>query len=625
MAYVGGYAFSTVALVLLLLTTGAAVDRPSSRLGAPPELRAAVPLVLGLGTWMGILFVLAALGQLRTLPMVVAAVALAGLGAARLLRRGLPRLPRIRLRDPFTALLGLGIAVVLGALFVQVLRPIVAWDADVYHLTVPRLWLEHGGFVRIPFNVYSNWPMNLELLFALAMTLHDYVLAKALHFVIGVALLLVVAFTVARRTTPLWGAIAAALLLVNPVLLYEIRVAYVDIAYALFLFVALLAVDRALDEPRDETRWMLVAGISAGIMAGVKVSGFLGVLCLAALVAVSRLTGSPSQRLADRSRLMARPLLLLAGPALLLLLPWLAKSLWLTGNPVYPFLYEVFDGPEWSSELGRTHAAWQRSIGMGREPFDYLLLPVRAVLLGGEGYDRFDGRLHPLWIVLIPVALLGMRTDALSKRALGVAGLYFALWAATSQQMRFLIPVLPLLSSACALSAAGLARRHLPRPGLVARILALALLLFVGQASAHYLQQAPRLAAALWSRGHELRAFATDEVFGFINRELPPDAKLLFLNVNRGFFSEREFIADSFFEASQIAAWLGEAADREGVLRALREHGITHVLVERRRHGPVFPEALVSILEDPENPWIYRSRDGRFTVVELRSAGGGES
>ena len=62
----------------------------------------------------------------------------------------------------------------------KALWPRVSWDANVYHLTVPRLYVEHGGFRRIPFNVYSNWPLNTELLFVVASLLRDYVLGEVM-------------------------------------------------------------------------------------------------------------------------------------------------------------------------------------------------------------------------------------------------------------------------------------------------------------------------------------------------------------------------------------------------------------------------------------------------------------
>jgi hypothetical protein len=155
------------------------------------------------------------------------------------------------------------------------------------------------------------------------------------------------------------------------------------------------------------------------------------------------------------------------------------------------------------------------------------------------------------------------------------------------------------------------------RPAIAGGLAAALVAVLLVQANAHYLEQAPPLYSALWTRGDALRAHATDEVYAVIDRELPPDAKLLFVNLNRGFFSRREFLADSFFEASQVAAMLDGLGDRDGIRRGLAARGVTHVLVERQERGPTYPAAFVELLEDPGTRVLYRSRDGRLTLFEL--------
>jgi len=70
--------------------------------------------------------------------------------------------------------------------------------------------------------------------------------------------------------------------------------------------------------------------------------------------------------------------------------------------------------------------------------------------------------------------------------------------------------------------------------------------------------------------------------FAFMNRELPMNTRLLFLNTNYGFYSEREYIADSFFEASQIVDWLACASAGE-IQARLRNKGITHISIRPER------------------------------------------
>jgi hypothetical protein len=70
------------------------------------------------------------------------------------------------------------------------------------------------------------------------------------------------------------------------------------------------------------------------------------------------------------------------------------------------------------------------------------------------------------------------------------------------------------------------------------------------------------------------------------------------LNTNYGFYSERDYIADSFFEASQIADWLGSCASAGDVQARLRGKRITHILYSTREGQLSYPPALWRFLDD---------------------------
>ncbi len=307
------------------------------------------------------------------------------------------------------------------------------------------------------------------------------------------------------------------------------------------------------------------------------------------------------------------------GPALVLALPWGIRCWAETGNPVYPFLYGVFGGPHWSPELGQRFAAWQQGIGMGRDALDYLLLLPRVILQGAHGYDHFDGAVGIFWLLLLPLCVVfavQQRLTSASRLGLGVSALVFLLWAASSQQARFLVPLLPLLAL-----AAGEALERLTRStGHGSRILPLvAGLAVLGVAVTHGSTLATGYRTlAIYGRQTPTAILASGEppIFHFINQRLPPQARVLMLHTNRGFFCRREYLADSFFEASQIVQWLEarEVAGIDGMARHLRAAGVTHVLVARKPTATVYPEALGRLLGDPEQARLEYQDDRTFLV-----------
>lgn len=624
-------------LISLFLTTGIAsmsLRRQSVGAWRPSADRLLLAFGIGTGLWVIVLFFLASTGLLRPpwlrwaafAGMIVSCLTVATTLAAQKkkreheLREGNGSGPSTRLERAVTGLLLAGLAAVALPLMLQALRPDVSWDANVYHLTLPRLFLEHGGFYSVPLSVYAQWPLNTELLYSLALSLDNHTLAKLLHCAFGLltALLAYRLAVLSCRSDPQLmprsiGLVAAVLFLANPVVLYEIRIAYVDLASAFFLCLSLLVLARSLEpEAPLRTGALLLCGGFLGVVAGIKLNGFFAGLSVALALLLTR----------RRERLKAAALV--GVPALLLLLPWLIKSFLLTGNPIYPLFYNLFGGPDWSLELASRHADWQRSIGMGRSLVDYLLLPVRVILFGDFGYDHFDGRLSPIWLIALPVALWRLNRDRLRQQWLLVTVVYFVLWAMTSQQIRFLIPILPLGAAATARGLHQLtcdARQkgwHRVNVGAIQVTFLVVAMSGLLRESWVYIRQAPRLFADLKTHGSTLETAVVRPVYRFINDQLPSQSCLLLVNTNHGFYIQRPFLADSFFEASQVEALLAPARKPDEVLARLGGKGITHLLLENVDRGLELPAAFFQVLSDRRlTTPLYQSPERRFSVFEL--------
>ena len=619
MLYVIVNLLSLIGLVGVFYSTGWLCDRFAWQGRGLEPITITARFGLGTVLWMGWVFLLASV-QMLSAPVLGTTALVTLVAVWRYRRRGarglLPTAAGVgssRGIELESWVLGGVLGGIVGVLWLQVLWPQISWDANVYHLTVPRLYLENGGFRRVPFNVYSNWPLNTQLLFAMAMAARDYVLAKAVHFAFGLATVVLI-YRVVKNASQSWaGWLAGVLFLINPVVLDEFRAAYVDLALAFFLLLAFVMVHHALEDDDNRRQRLLLAGVFGGVAAGIKPTGITAVACL--LILVLGVTLRQRRKPAEIVGWMAR----IALPAGLMLVPWVVKTWVLTGNPVYPFLFPAFGGPEWSAELGYQLQQWQQGIGMGRTWFDYLLLPLRVVVAGESGYQFFDGRLSPLWLALVPTALWFGRKQPLITRSLAVAGLYFVMWALTSQQMRFLIPVLPLLSIAAALGLFELGRRWKESSRKVLRwLMSLVLTAELLLVSSSMFVPTGRMVGRYLEAGEEVKDEVVHPVFLFINQELPAESRLMFLNTNHGFFCDREFVADSFFEASQINDLLQSQSGKDGIHTALREMGVTHLLIENHdRHVP-WPPSLYDLLNDPQLARrLYRAPDSVYDVIEI--------
>jgi 4-amino-4-deoxy-L-arabinose transferase-like glycosyltransferase len=401
-----------------------------------------------------------------------------------------------------------------------------------------------------------------------------------------------------------------ALALCAPFLVHAATGANADLGIAFFFVAGFLFVGRAVDGPEsDRGLALLLAGICAGMLAASKLNGFVGSALLAAWYLVAA---------RDAWRLRARRwLVCFVLPTLFFWLPWPAKSAWYTGNPVYPFQYGRFGGPDWSESLSAQLLAWQWSIGRGHGFVDLLLLPFRVSLFGGPGYQNFTGSIGFIWLAVFPFALIAGWKDRFVRAAVGLAAVYFLTWAYTSQQARMLLPALPLLAMAGAIACEDRLARL---PASVMRLATAAALLVILAVYAGLWGTAARALRFRLAQHAAPAEAELDSAERFLRRYVPPDARLLLLNTNAAFFIEQEVLADSFFEASQIADWLRGAASEAEVRRRLDERGVTHVLARARDWGIEYPQGLGELLEDPrEARTLFRDRD--FWVLELRPRG----
>lgn len=620
MTYAATHLAGLAVLLAAFVGAGAAIEGIAGSPRTTGEWAGFTRVIIGITAWLIVLFACAALGLLEKAPLVTAVGATAAFAIVTAWRNGKSHVDALRdfIRTPTNVgrVAFVGPAIVLISLLFVSLTPVVGWDDRVYHLTLPRIYLEHGGFRRIPFNVYSNWPLNAELLYALAMLVHDYVLAKLIHLAF-LALTIFATYRLAsRHAFPLAGSIAASLLLANPVLLDEARFAYIDLAFAFFFFMAFVHACEHLDDRRITP--LFLSGVCCGLVAGTKLTGAIAAPSVGILVIASRVIPN---RWAEFRGAVRDVALWLVLPAALLALPWYVRSYVYTANPFYPLFYDQFGGQEWTTELNRQLLDWQRSIGMGRGLLDYILLPVRVALQGATGYAHFDGRINPLWVLLVPFSATRIRSSPLVRRSLGMAAMYFAVWAATSQQARFLIPMLPFLAVAAGVAVAEVLDNVAPGrsyQAIVSVTVGVALL----WSARFVIRDGATDASQLLAHGFEVPGDVRNDTERFISEQLPADARLLLLNTNEGFFINREYVADSFFEASQINALLlqGEGG-AIGISRRLRGMGITHVLFARRDWAIPYPPALGQFLGNSGlTQLVYKSEDGQYWLFQIRGA-----
>jgi len=560
-----------------------ALKRLRANAASPTE---EIPFAVALG--MGVLaYLVLAIGLLGHLDVWLA-VALIGL-LALLARRPMVRLARqislarsgIRIRRWSTLPLALFFVTAGGFTVIGALAPATGSDYDglVYHLAIPKVYIGDGQIHPIPWLSHSNFPFTIEMLYLLGLLLRDQSLAKLFHFAYG-WLTVCAIFAFGRRWAHHAGWLGAAIFAAIPLVAWEMTSAYNELAFALYTFLTIYALIKWREEMQTahSDSWLWVGAIMCGLALGVKMLAV--VVLLFALGALSwALVRGP-----DRAVALKRIFVFIAI-AVAVACPWYLKSYLWTGNPVYPFFYQVFGGAYWSQERADAYTQAQKAFGLGKGPLAFAALPWNLTMRSRWFFDQ-PNLLRPfnVYVMTFGPLLLGLLPSLLLTGPIGIAGrtmlwfalTYVAIWFGLTQNGRYLAAVLPSLS-ACA----GLASyRLLARRGItaVAVAVALALGLLSGAFTGYVLSgRAVRVVLGLESPSAYLNRvsplYAMSEV---INKATPPNARILVLGDEpRCFYLDRHYLLGNHAEIFSPA----DLASPSALLSSLKRMEVTHLVL----------------------------------------------
>jgi hypothetical protein len=485
--------------------------------------------------------------------------------------------------------------------FLVALAPPTGWDALVYHLTGPRLFLEAGRVSQIIDLPYLGFPQLGEMGFTLGMLLGGDGVASLLHFGYGL-LGIVVTAALARRAfgqAVVWP--AAALLLSAPSLLWLMSRAYVDVTLLFYATTAFYAFIRWRElyrrgEIERSVKWLRLVGVFCGFCVGVKYTALVVPIALGlSLLWTSR---------HDGIRAIVGRVAQFGVITVVVGLPWLAENWLTTGNPVYPFF---LPGRYWDA----WRAWWYDRPGTGlltTAPWRLLIAPLEATVLGIEGGEPYDATIGPLLLVFTPLLVVvwpGLTREerALSGHMLLFFGLNYALWLAGLARSALLVQtrlLLPIFGVVAVLGAAALDRLAiLRRPQLavdwVARAvvsLTLALLLFSNLATLVQVNPMPVILGLEPPGDYLVRRLGTYQVAMSLVNDLPTDARVIFLWEPRSYTCQVDCWPDALLDRFLHLTYLYPDAD--SIADAWRQEGVTHVLL--------YQQGLEAIVEDEFDP-----------------------
>jgi hypothetical protein len=445
---------------------------------------------------------------------------------------------------------GLLVGVAMMGTLAGALAPPTAGDALCYHLEIPKRFVQMGEICFLPLTDNSLFPFLMEMLYTLGLLLSGPVLAQLFHWLVG----LLFAGAVVELATPhvgrASGVLSGAVALLVPCVTNQMTAPLNDLAVALYCTLMVIGCERWYT--LGQRRWLVLCAVFGGLALSVKLVSAAMVVPVGSLVALRAWSGR-GWRPAWRPAAVFAAVVVLTGGV------WYARSWHHLGNPIYPYFNS------WFGLDPHTRSTLQTSDSLLAVPWAATMHPER---FGGRGMQ-----FGALFLALLPGLAVVPRVSRDLARLIGLAVVFGLAWFGVRQDLRFLLPVVPMMSVAGVAVLRGLSHSHRPAFAAAcvctAALLAFQTLIVVKRSRACW-----AVALSLESRADYLeRHEPTYQVARFVNTQLGKDCRVISQDY-RGLYFDPDFVREASLRRQQPYAQQGD-----DLARWLADTGFTHILL----------------------------------------------
>jgi 4-amino-4-deoxy-L-arabinose transferase-like glycosyltransferase len=496
------------------------------------------------------------------------------------------------------------IAVPLVLAFVASLAPPTAKDTLLYHFAVPKAFITQGNNAFIEGNIASYLALGSEMHNVWAMLLGRFVSDSAGEAAAGAInwaffpLLMMAIFGWARelKIERGWALTSVLTVAAVPTAYYVAANAYIDLALALFVTLAIYALSRWWKSL--EKGWLIFMAVFLGAALSIKLTTIV-VIAAFALVIIFRARQAKEWNPDNIGKIFAGGFaaLILAG---VIASPWYLRTWKETGSPVFPFYMNIWKGEaaNWDVERSNLFQAMNSQYGgASKNGLDFVLAPWNlSVAAQPELAEYFDGVLGIAFLAGLPLLIFGLwkfDLPAALKIGVGVAAVMFLFWLFSSQQLRYLLPILPVLSIAIVAAAGEIGKDIWIKAALVVTCSA-GLLVSV----AWFFEKAPlRVVLGGESRDQYLtRNLDYYAYYQILNSDTPSDSRVWLINMRRDTYDlDRPYFSDYLFEDWTLRKMIWESRNVQELRAKTAAMNVQYVLA---RHDFLFDYDRTTIVDD---------------------------
>ena len=485
----------------------------------------------------------------------------------------------------------------IGFLVLRAATPPTAADELIYHLPVPKAFVDQGRIYPMFDNSLGNFPFLIHMIYALCLLAGSDIAARLFSLFLAVGTSLAIYGFCSRYLTRRIGALAMFAFFGSGMVTEVATTSRIDVSLAGMLFLCTYSMVNYLNT--KEQGWLWVSALLAGFSLGIKHTAVIWLSFVGAMYLVQLLIVNRNPAIAVVRSGIAYALLAFAIAS-----PWYIKNYVWFHNPVYPLLTgEVADfGPQGirffdANDEKRLEAHFNvtRSEMPGVvDELDKQLTEARdsrvsrkPLLLWNfffkpNAYLMSEPYQYPNYLFLIIPFLVFVRKPAWILWLLVLSlGFVFAV-TSTSWIARYLLPAYPALTIVAIYTLVALSERLKMRIPVLERLpiyLVAGCLGVVLSAGIRFMGEYRSLSflTGRSSRQDLISPLLYYRPIDFINTNLPPDARIFVLGAQLNYGLERDYLTDETWFATKWRRLLIRNSSIDEVNEDLKRQGFTHV------------------------------------------------
>ena len=471
--------------------------------------------------------------------------------------------------------------------------PEIANDALAIHLYIAKLFVRNASVSPSYYDIASYRPLLMSVLYSTGLLFQNVAIAKFFHWFCGVLLVTALAIKVEEASESKKLALFFGLMLwLTPTLMNQITTTYIDAGVSLFVFLGYCVLIDGFDDLKRSS--FFYGGMLIGLAVAVRT------LSLGAVFAITVMLGL---RLFGRS---TKKKVMIAGGCfslgvLMASAYWFLRDWIYTGNPVYPYLGSLFG----TEDLSQFSTIYFR-MGLPRSLGSFLMIPWDITFK--PIYFDYHHWVGPFYLSVLPFVGYAALKIKKARPYLLFTFLFTLFWYFTGQNVRYLLPTLPvyLISAAMGVNDFRVHLRQSRWGSRLAKIVSCLAITSLLSLTAYHFRYQFMPVLGLWSGGKYLeKVERTAAITQWVNRNLPPQAKILILEEVHLFDFDRDVVLDADFNTR--THYKG-ASSHAAMVAILKEKGVTHILDAIDIQGHVLP----AVSKQAERPIELLLKDRRF-------------